>query len=178
MSQPSIDSTLSAESGPPLVGFDLARELPHAHRAVRVRWLELQQHTAPPFEGLVVGILLDIQHMTAEPGQRDPAHVDLHPLLLGQRRQWRSARSAGDELFGHVVHPAPELGQRVAYVGNGGGLLGHCARGAAQGQDQDCELTSRMSPSCAVLATSTPAREYRLPRAKPRAPELDGLSRL
>ena len=37
-------------------------------------------------------------------------------------------------------------------------------------------VTTRTSPSCAVLATSRPSRENTLPRPKPRAPEALGLS--
>ena len=39
------------------------------------------------------------------------------------------------------------------------GTVGHGDAAERQGADQDCGCTRRMSPSCAVLATSTPSRE-------------------
>src|SRR4029079_1377343 len=135
-----------------------------------------QQHAAPPFEGFVVQVLLDVQHVRAQPRQRNAPPVDLHAFLLGERGQRRFAGFAGDQLFGDVVHARPEIGELVALVA--GRFLRAQWREQGEREDQAFGLTSRMRPSWAVLAASTPARVYRLPRAKPRAPELEGLSRL
>ncbi len=50
-------------------------------------------------------------------------------------------------------------------------------RGHEDDDDQRFQgVTTRISPSCAVLATSRPSRAKMLPRVNPRAPEALGLS--
>ncbi len=81
--------------------------------------------------------------------------------------------------------PLPELGA-LYHV-----FIGHArtARAAQRQQPADQrhdhngnddeaphEVTTRISPSCAVLATSRPSRANILPRENPRAPEALGLS--
>ena len=136
-----------------------ARELPHAQRAVRRRRLDAEQHAPPALERFVVGILFDVQHVSAEPWQRDAPHVDLHALLLVERHQRESSdRPAISSSEMSYMPDQSSASSSRSSAAPAGTSARHASR-APRRENQDCGWTSRMSPSCAVLATSTPARE-------------------